>query len=112
MNDRAPVWAKAAGQAAFEMESLRQRTTGLPFIVFISQRDGALHGARVKVSQGLKVMLDQMGAYSGSTFDHKGGLKLFSNDEARLKEWIGVNLQVLNEYWDGDIDIRKMQLGG
>ena len=104
MNHQAPIWAEAAGQATFGMANLRQRTTGLPFIVFISQRDGASHGARVKVSQGPKVRPDQMGTYSISPFDHKGGLKLSSNDEARLKEWIDANLQVLKEYWDGDID--------
>ena len=48
------------GQAAVGMANLRKEKTGLPFIVFISQKDGAQHDVRVKISPSPKVRIDQM----------------------------------------------------
>jgi hypothetical protein len=57
-----------AGQALFEMANLRPERTGLPFVVFISQRGGARHDVRVKLAprcKGAPVGHD----YSRSTSD-------------------------------------------
>jgi hypothetical protein len=43
------------GQALFEMANLRPERTGLPSVVFISQKCGARHDVRVKIAHGAKV---------------------------------------------------------
>jgi hypothetical protein len=40
-----------AGQASFEMANLRPERTGLPFVVFISQRGGARRDVRIKLAR-------------------------------------------------------------
>ena len=50
-----PVEDAAEGQALFEMANLRPERTGLPFVVFISQKGGARHDVRVTVARGAKV---------------------------------------------------------
>src|SRR5438046_989242 len=59
---RKPVDAESApaGQATYEMANLRPERTGLPFVVFISQRGGARHDIRVKVARGAKVRPSEM----------------------------------------------------
>ncbi len=100
----APSRDEAPGQATYWMANLRQRTTGLPFVVFISQRDHYRHDLRVKVSPGPRVQEDQMGSYSVRPFVHRGGPALSSQDEKLLQQWIIANKQVLEEFWDGDIE--------
>lgn len=98
---------RTAGQATYGMSNLRQDTTGLPFIVFISQRDDARHAARVKWSPGPKVKLDEMGAYAIDPFAHKAGPRLDGKDERQLEAWVALNAAVLQGYWDGDIDFTQ-----
>jgi hypothetical protein len=87
------------GQATFGMANLRRERTGLPFIVFIARRDDA----RVKVSPEPRVLKDAMGSYAVSPFAHKAGPRLNAQDEKRLETWIGLNADVLRDYWDGVI---------
>ena len=93
-----------AGQATYGMANLRSERTGLPFIVFISQRDDARHAARVKVSPNPKVAKDRMGSYSVSPFEHKAGTRLSGAEERDLERWIALNRTVLEDYWDGAIE--------
>jgi hypothetical protein len=98
-------WAEQpAGQATFEMANLRPQRTGLPFVVFISQKANAPHDVRVKVSPGPKVSPSQMGSYALRPFRHVAGVQLTAAEEKQLEAWVGKNLQVLVEYWDGDIE--------
>lgn len=92
------------GQATNGMANLRQTTTGLPFIVFISQRDDARHAARVKVAAEPKVKPDDMGSYALDPFGFEAGKRLAPHDEARLGAWIDLNRRVLQDYWDGVIE--------
>ena len=94
----------APGQANYWMANLRQRTTGLPFTVFISQKDNYRHDLRVKVSPGPRVQEDQMGSYSVRPFVHRSGPALSTQDEKLLEKWIAANRQVLEQFWDGDIE--------
>ncbi len=93
-----------AGQATFGMSNLRPDSTGLPFIVFISQKDDARHAARVKWSPQSKVKRDALGSYALSPFSHKAGPQLDRKDEAMLERWVDLNHDVLQRYWDGDIE--------
>ncbi|MDP4025953.1 hypothetical protein Q8W71_25295 [Methylobacterium sp. NEAU 140] len=97
----------AQGQATYGMANLRSKTTGLPFVVFISQRARARHDARVKVSPGPRVQPDQMGSYQLRPFQHTDGPRLGVGDEALLRAWVALNLDVLLSYWDGRIEFTE-----
>jgi hypothetical protein len=86
------------------MANLRSSKTGLPFIVFISQKNDARHAARVKVSPGPKVTTDDMGSYAISPFSYRAGKRLDPQDEKLLARWIDLNISVLQNYWDGTIE--------
>jgi hypothetical protein len=92
------------GQATFGMANLRQRTTGLPFIVFISQRDDARHAARVKVAPEPKVPSEAVGSYALDPFGFKAGRQLSSREEILLETWVALNRSVLQDYWDGVVE--------
>ncbi len=100
----APTADEAQGQATFGMANLRKERTGLPFIVFISQKDGARHDVRVKVAPGPKMRVDQMSSYSLRPFGLMEGSGLTSAEEALLQRWLDVNLAVVVAYWNGDIE--------
>ncbi len=91
------------GQATFGMANLRSQRTGLPFIVFISQRDGAQHDVRVKVSPNPKVRNAQMGSYALRPYRFVDGHRLSPGEERALEAWVEKNLDVLVRYWTGDI---------
>lgn len=95
---------EAQGQATFGMANLRRKTTGLPFIVFISQKDEARHAARVKVSPEPRVRPDEMSSYSISPFEWKEGPRLANAEEKLLGRWIDMNVRVLLDYWTGQIE--------
>ena len=92
------------GQATFGMSNLRKEKTGLPFVVFISQKDGAQHDVRVKVSASPKVVPGQMSSYSLRPFELREGSGLTSAEESLLQDWIELNRVVIVDYWDGAIE--------
>jgi len=91
------------GQAGFEMANLRPERTGLPFVVFISQRGGARHDVRVKVARAAKVRRSDMVtvALRPSIRIVRGGLD--PRDLDLLRQWVDLNRQVVIDYWDGTI---------
>ena len=95
---------QTAGQATFGMSNLHTDSTGLPFIVFISQRDDARHAARVKWSPQPKVKAEALGSYAISPFAHKAGPRLGGREESLLEGWIDLNRETLQRYWDGDLE--------
>jgi hypothetical protein len=95
---------EAAGQALFEMASLRPERTGLPFVVFISQKGGARHDVRVKMARGAKVRPSEMVAVAVRPNPRVIRGVLDPAGLARLAEWIELNKDVLIDYWDGDIE--------
>jgi hypothetical protein len=90
-------------QEVSETANLRQSTTGLPFVVWISPRAGARHGVRVKVSVGPHFGPEQRGGYALRPFRHVDGPRLNQIDEALLERWADANQDVLVAYWDGTI---------
>jgi hypothetical protein len=93
-----------AGQASFDMANLRPERTGLPFVVFISQRGGARHDVRIKLSRAPRVRPSELvtvavrpvprvvqGHVSGPEFD-------------LVRQWIELNEAVLVDYWNGVIE--------
>ena len=94
----------AQGQATYGVANLRRERTGLPCIVFISQKDGARHDVRVKVAPGPRMRPDQMSSYALRPFALVEGDGMSAADERSLGRWSEVNLQVLVDYWDGRIE--------
>jgi hypothetical protein len=103
---RKPVAAEGGpeGQASYEMANLRPDRTGLPFVVFISQKGGARHDIRVKVAPGAKARPSEMVtvAIRPSIRVIRGTLD--PRDLGLLSRWINLNLDTLIRYWDGDIE--------
>ena len=93
-----------AGQASYEMANLRPERTGLPFVVFISQKGGARHDVRVKVARGAKARSSEMVtvAIRPAVRVIRGALD--PRDLALLTRWIDLNRDILIKYWDGDIE--------
>jgi hypothetical protein len=95
---------EAAGQALFAMANLRPERTGLPFVVFISQKGGARHDVRVKIARGAKVRPSEMVTVAVRPKPRVIRGVLDPDDLARLAEWIALNKDVLVDYWNGDIE--------
>ena len=92
------------GQASYEMANLRPERTGLPFVVFISQKGGTRHDVRVKVARRAKARPSEMitVAIRPSVRVVRGALD--PRDLALLTRWIDLNRDILIRYWDGDIE--------
>jgi hypothetical protein len=93
-----------AGQASFDMANLRPERTGLPFVVFISQRGGARHDVRIKLARGAKVRLSDMITVAVRPEPRivRGRMNTFEFDLVR--HWIEKNRDALIDYWNGDIE--------
>jgi hypothetical protein len=96
--------APPEGQALFDMANLRPERTGLPFVVFISQRGGARHDLRVKVAPGPRVRPSEMVTVAVRPAVRVVRGKIDPSDLALLRRWIELNQDVLIRYWDGSIE--------
>ncbi|GAC1556334.1 MAG: hypothetical protein NVS2B5_17690 [Beijerinckiaceae bacterium] len=95
--------SEAQGEATFGMANLRRKTTGLPFIVFISQKDEARHAVRIKLSPEPRGRPDEMSSYLILPFEWKEGPRLSGSDEKLLGRWIDATSRVHLDYWNGEI---------
>ena len=92
------------GQATFDMANLRPDRTGLPYVVFISQKGGARHDVRIKLARAAKVRPSEM-----LTVAVRPAPRLIRGTMNReefdlVKRWIELNQNVLIDYWNGDIE--------
>jgi len=85
----------------WHLASLSARTTGLPFIVWISSGQGARHAARVKVAREMADLPGDMTSVSiafPSTIHD--GQPLSPADLRKLEDWIALNREALLDYWN------------
>lgn len=94
----------AAGQALFDMANLRPERTGLPFVVFISQRGGARHDARIKLARAPKVRASEMISVALRPVPRVIRGRLNAREFDLVKKWIELNIDALVAYWDGAIE--------
>jgi hypothetical protein len=94
---------KPEGQATYEIANLWPERTGLPFVVFISQRSGARHDVRVKVARVPRVRPSEMVTVALRPSVRVARGRLHPHDLAVLRQWIELNEQVLIDYWNGVI---------
>lgn len=93
-----------AGQATFEMANLRPERTGLPFVVFISQKGGARHDVRIKIARAPKVRPVEMITVALRPPRVIGGGTIDPREFELLTRWIDLNLPILVDYWNGVIE--------
>jgi hypothetical protein len=88
----------------FFMSNLPPSFTGLPFLVWISQRGFARHDIRVKVTRSHKVKPGEF-----ITVSVRPTVKVLRGElrPAELKllcKWIKLNQETLIKFWEGDIE--------
>ena len=93
-----------AGQALYEMANLRPERTGLPLVVFISQKGGARHDVRVKLARGAKVRPSEMITVAVRPAPRIVRGELSTPEFELVRRWIHLNIDVLVNYWNGDIE--------
>jgi len=86
------------------MANLRPERTGLPFVVFISQKGGARHDVRVKVARAAKVRPSEMVTVALRPAVRVVRGSLDPRDFELLARWIDLNRDVLIDYWNGVIE--------
>jgi hypothetical protein len=92
------------GQALFEMANLRSERTGLPFVVFISQKGGARHDVRIKLARAPKVRPSEMYTVALRPAPRLIRGRLSTQEFDLVRKWIELNMDVLLDYWNGDIE--------
>lgn len=96
--------------ALFLMANLYPRDTGLPRVVYVSERGQARHDARVKVSgaPGDRMRVRDMATMTvrpSPTLLHG---RLSGHEERVIADWIVLNEAVLLDYWDETISTSEM----
>src|SRR5215472_6292022 len=85
------------------MANLRPERTGLPYVVFISQRAGARDDVRVKIAPSTRVRLSEMVTVALRPSVRVVRGRFAPRDLDLLRRWIDLNQQVLIDYWNGTI---------
>ena len=93
-----------ARQVLFEMANPRLERTGLPFVVFISRKDGARDDVRVKIARSPRVWLENMATVVVRPVPRIVGGEIDGREFALLARWIELNRDVLVRYWNGEIE--------
>ena|ERR1039458_8780479 len=97
----------------FEMANISSKRTGLPFMVWISTKEGARqHDVRVKVSKGRKAHASEWVSVALRPDVRIVGGEMTGPHFALLKKWIELNRDVIIKYWDGDIEDTQDAIDG
>jgi hypothetical protein len=94
----------AEGQADFETANLRPERTGLPFIVFISQKGGARHDVRIEVARAARVRSSEMITVAVRPSVRVVRGRLDAHDLDLLTQWVDLNRDTLIDYRKGIIE--------
>lgn len=86
----------------FRWDNIRPELSGLPFIVWISEKCGARHDVRVKVSPGPRVREFSATISVRPQIEVLAG-ELSPRDLHLVRDWIELNRDVIVRYWNGDI---------
>jgi hypothetical protein len=88
----------------FDMANLYPKQTGLPFVVWISVKGGTRHDIQVRVSLHPKAQPDELISVAIRPEVRVVEGTMSPEHLAALTEWIGLNREMLLQYWNGDID--------
>jgi hypothetical protein len=97
-------------QDFFVMANLRPAATGLPMVVWVSERGLARHDVRVKVSavHGQRVQYANMATIAVRPAPLLVAGQLSAADLQAVSEWIRLNEAALVAYWDCQIDTAEL----
>jgi hypothetical protein len=99
-----PEAEEIAGQASFDMANLRPERTGLPFVVFVSQRGGARHDVRIKLARAARVRSSEVLTVAVRPEPRVIRGNIGASEFDLVRRWIESNRDVLVDYWNGDIE--------
>ncbi len=103
---RAPIDLADAEDELFDMANLSSALTGLPMVVWISERGRSRHDVRIKVSlvHGRRAHPDQTASVSlRPAVEVVAGPPLDPRDLALVQRWVELNRDALLAYWDGSL---------
>src|SRR5262249_22756766 len=90
----------------FLMANLRPKTTGLPMVVWVSERGTARHDVRVKIAlqHGDRIDPSHAAAFGVRPTPRLISGHLSAADQCAVSDWIKLNEAARVEYWDGATD--------
>ena len=89
----------------YAMANLPPRLTGLPMVVWVSERGNAPHDVRVKVCRvhGERMQWNNTASVAVRPTPHLAAGQLSPADLALVSEWIRLNEPVILDYWEDRI---------
>jgi hypothetical protein len=106
---------EAEAEDLYEMANLYPKHTGLPMVIWVSERGNARHDLRVKVStrHGNRMNINDTAVVGVRPQSVLAGV-LTPADRQAVFRWITLNEAVLIDYWNGAIDtvdlVQRLQL--
>jgi hypothetical protein len=96
-------------ESLFEMSNLRTEDTGLPFVVFVSQKGNARHDVRVKVGTNINASSINCSVSVRNEIEVVAGVWELNQQYFKLlADWIVLNRAVIIDYWDSNISTSQM----
>jgi hypothetical protein len=94
----------------FLMANLRPKTTGLPMVVWVSERGNARHDVRVKVAlqHGDRIDPSRTALFGVRPSPRLISGNLSAADQRVVTDWVTLNEAAIVEYWDGVIDTAEL----
>ena len=94
----------------FLTANLRPKTTGLPMVVWVSERGNARHDVRINVALKHGDRIDPSHTVVFGVRPAPGLVSgyLSAADQRALSDWIKLNEAALVEYWNGVIDAGEL----
>ena len=94
----------------FEMANLFPATTGLPMVVWVSERGRARHDVRIKVNQahGTRMLPGNLATVAIRPAPRLIAGQLSAADFQAVSDWVRLNEAALVEYWDYQIDTAEL----
>jgi hypothetical protein len=94
----------------FLMANLRPKTSGLPMVVWGSERGNARHDVRVKVALQHGDRIDPLHTAVFGVRPTPGVVSgyLSAADEQAVSDWIKLNEAAILDYWNGVIDTSEL----
>ena len=90
----------------YQLMNLPPRMTGLPMVVWVSQRGNARHDVRIKVNMthGRQMRIENIAVVAVRPNPRVVAGQLTSEDRDGVFAWVKLNQETLVAYWDDNID--------
>lgn len=94
----------------YTMANLRPAFTGLPMVVWVSERGNAQHDVRVKVCRvhGDIIQVNNTASVAMRPTPHVAAGNLTPADLQVVSRWINLNTDPIVAYWEGIIDTAEL----